>query len=123
MIDDIIEKFKEFQEKNKEFRDLTIYVPDETLIKTENSELDNDDVKEIINVWNNHLGTLNLKGVRYVLLKTDPLQLAGVAPSSGNRGIVGTCIKGKYAICLLDKSANNINASSIYLQKWIFDKL
>ncbi|MHA1341597.1 MAG: hypothetical protein ACTSRZ_16855 [Promethearchaeota archaeon] len=121
MEENILELFKEFQAKNKEFLDLTISNKDEILVKSEGCDLSKEEINEIIEAWDNHQGALTLRGKRFVLIRTDPLQLAGVSPSTGS-AIVGTCIKGKYAISMLEKPSN-VNASSVYLQKWIFDKI
>lgn len=118
--------FTSFKEENKEFLSMLVVDASGSITDGENvHNIPQASLTSILNAWNNHESSLTIEisgeNPRYVVLKSDPLQLACVKPGSG-KGIVGTSRNDKFAIAFLD-NCENINASSVYFQKWIIDFL
>lgn len=119
MFENLNEKFRVYMSQNPEFRSLIISDKNSLLFKSENANLDLDSVIKIINSWDAHDGSVMVGENRHILLKSDPLQLATVCPGK-NVSLVGVNRNGKYAISFLE-NCKNVNASSVYFQKFIID--
>lgn len=122
MDSNIIKLFSEFQAVNKECVDLTIGNKESILFKSESSKVDDNLYKKIINAWDNHDGAIQACDLRYIVLKSDPLQLACVKPGPGGKGLIGTSKGGIYSFSFIENGPN-MNASSVYFQKWIVSLL
>lgn len=122
MSENIIDEFKKFQSENKEFKRFVLWNGNEILANYEASGIDPDSCKAIVDAWDNHKGSVTVGEKRYIVLKSDPLQFAATKPGPGRLQIVGTQIKGIYGLGFIENGPN-MNASSVYFQKWFYDKV
>ncbi|MCP4760969.1 MAG: hypothetical protein GY870_04245 [archaeon] len=126
MTDDINTAFEQFKSDNGEFIDLTITDKAGNIIfKTDNADFDDESRKNIINAWDNHEGMVKVnvggESMRFIVLKNDPLQFAALKPGTPYQ-IVGTSRDDKYGFSKIENGPN-LNASSVYFQKWVVDKI
>lgn len=119
MFENLTEKFTEYMSQNPEFKSLIISDKSSLLYLSENANLNLESVLKIINSWDAHEGSVLVGDNRHIILKSDPLQLATVCPGK-SISLVGVSRNGKYAISVLE-NCKNVNASSVYFQKFIID--
>lgn len=122
MNENIGEEFGKFQSENKEFKKLVVWNGNEIIFQSGEADIDAAVCATIVDAWDNHEGSVSVNDMRYIILKSDPLQLAATKPGPGGRQIVGSQIKGNYGISFIENGPN-MNASSVYFQKWLYDKI
>ena len=115
--------FEAFKKENPEFVSLVVTDTEDNIVfKSSNATMTKDDIIPLINAWKNHEPNCVVQDIKYTLIRTEDLQLAGKKPGTDFQ-VVGTMHKNKRAIGFINGSKSNLNACSVYFQKWIYTRL
>jgi hypothetical protein len=115
--------FEAFKKDNPEFFSMVVTDAEDNIIfKSNNVSLTKEGIAPLINAWKKHEPNCIVQDIRYTLIRTEDLQLAGKKPGTDYQ-VVGTMHKNKRAIGFISGSKSNLNACSVYFQKWIYTRL
>jgi hypothetical protein len=115
--------FEAFKKENPEFVSMVVTdVGNNIIFKTNNSTITKDEIVALVNAWKNHEPNCTIQNIRYTLIRTEDLQLAGKKPGTTNQ-LVGTMYKNKRAIAFIGVGGSNLNSCSVFFQKWVYTRL
>src|SRR6056297_1229275 len=114
----IKEKYEEFQGEFPGMDTLLIMDKDAKILYCSDPEFANEeDTKNLLDVWKNKKSPLKLGGKRYVVLKWDDIQFASKNVVDKN-AIIGSITKSGNYVVVLYQGTGNLLQSTIDLNRW-----
>ncbi len=117
----IKEKYEEFQGEFPGMDTLLIMDKDAKILYCSDPEFANEeDTKNLLDVWKNKKSPLKLGGKRYVVLKWDDIQFASKNVVDKN-AIIGSITKSGNYVVVLYQGTGNLLQSTIDLNRWCWN--